>query len=450
VSFIYHSRGQSDCPRSVFLAIPVGDGKPFVSHAVSLANAQLALHNAGWAVELAVEANNCHVDDTRNSLVREFLLTDCSEFVFIDADVSWRDEDLVKLMSYDRDIVAGIYPKKTDNTEFPVYLTKGELWAEADGLLEVERAPTGFLRIRRHVLEKLSAQATQYTSNGHKACDGTYPLLFERTNGFEDRRRWSGDYSFCNKAKAAGFRVFVDPEMVFGHAGTKVWTGCLGDHLRERAGLDHPEFVKAIASVRDGDVSLETLVPFYRHSGSQFAATVEMLAASYQMASRIRGNVLECGSGATTLILGLAAERFGGVVHSLEHDIEWYDLIRRRLDKNNISTVHLHYAPLRDGVDGCRWYEIPRNLPRFDLVVCDGPQRRFGRSGLQIRLGHLIQGAGIIIDDTDDPREMVLARRLAGRREVHNIEVRDAKGRQFSFIAPNVHGERAQKQLEFA
>jgi hypothetical protein len=62
----------------------------------------------------------------------------------------------------------------------------------------------------------------------------------------------------------------------------------------------------------------------------------------------------------------------------------------------------------------------------------------------------LIQGAGIIIDDTDDPREMVLARRLAGRREVHNIEVRDAKGRQFSFIAPNVHGERAQKQLEFA
>jgi acetone carboxylase gamma subunit len=40
-------------------------------------------------------SGNCHVDDARNSVVREFLASDCTELVFIDADVSWEPETLV-------------------------------------------------------------------------------------------------------------------------------------------------------------------------------------------------------------------------------------------------------------------------------------------------------------------------------------------------------------------
>lgn len=433
MSFIYKSRGRSNCPRRVFVAVPVGDGKPFANCVSALLNAEMALHEAGWAMDIAIEANNCHVDDTRNSLVREFLQSDCSDFVFIDADVGWREDALPRLLSYDRDIVAGVYPKKTDKTEFPVYLPKGPLWAEADGLLEVERVPTGFLRIRRVVLEALAASAAKFTSNEHKDGDAPYPLIFERMNNTTDARRWSGDYAFCNKAKAAGFRVFVDPEMHFSHAGVKVWSGCLGDHLRERAGLDHPAFTKAVEAIRAGNVSAETVGDLYWRSGNEWAAPPEMLLTAWHMASKIGGNILECGSGLTTIILGLAAERYGGIVHTLEHDIEWCDRIRDRLRRYDVGTVRVHYAPLRDR-DGCRWYEVPRELPRFDLVVCDGPPRKYGRDGLVKRLGHLTRNAALLMDDVADPRMLDLARTFASGRAVHVIEARTEPDRKFAIV----------------
>jgi predicted O-methyltransferase YrrM len=417
--------------------------------------AETVLNDAGWAMDVAIEANNCHVDDTRNSLVREFLKSDCSDLLFIDADVSWRDEDLARLMSFDRDIVAGIYPKKTDKAEFPVFLTKGELRTDADGLLEVERVPTGFLRISRRVLETLAASAVQYRANGHSRDEAAYPLIFERSIREPDGRkwsgdRWSGDYHFCNLAKKAGFRIFVDPEMVFGHAGVKVWTGCLGAHLRERSGLDHPDFAASIRAIRGGDVSADTLIPLYLHSGSAFAATVEMLSACYHMQATLRGNTLECGSGISTIVLGLAAEKFGGTVYSLEHDIEWYDKVRRRLDRYGIESVRLIYAPLWDQ-DGCRWYECaPAVRKLYDLVVCDGPPRRFGREGLLKRLGPQIRGAAFIIDDTDDLHGQGLAKKLAAGREIVPIDVREANGRQFAIIPPAVRVKQPEPMRAFA
>ena len=427
-----HKAGAPATGQKVFLAIAayqdVGAGCSF-----ALAHTTAALAGAGIGFELAIYSGNCHVDSSRNRLARDFLRSDCTDLVFIDADVGWQDHALPRLMSFDRDIVAGVYPKKTDNTEFPVYLPRGELRAEADGLLKVERAPTGFLRISRRVLETLAEKARKYRSNEAKPGDPPYPLIFERANHDADGRRWSGDYAFCNKATDAGFSIYVDPELHFTHAGVKLYSGCLGDHLREAAGLDHPDFAKAVAALRSGDTSAETLAPLYGHSGSKWAATPEMLMAAYSMARQTKGFILECGSGVSTIALGLAAERSGAFVHSLEHDIDWYDKTKARLDRYNIKSVTLHYAPLKDR-DGVRWYDVPRFTGPFDLVLCDGPQRRYGRSGLIKHLGWAIADAAVIIDDTNNLDDLQLAHRLAAGREVHTHDVRDAEPRQFAMI----------------
>jgi hypothetical protein len=65
--------------------------------------------------------------------------------------------------------------------------------------------------------------------------------------------------------------------------------------------------------------------------------------------------------------------------------------------------VHLHYAPLREYPDGTAWYEIPAGLPAsFDLLVCDGPPRKYtDRKALWRLLPDAIKDADWIVDDVD-------------------------------------------------
>lgn len=220
----------------VCFAIPsYGPMSPVFVH--TLLELERTLTDASVKHETIILAGHCHVDDARNSIVRQFLQTDCADLVFIDADVTFRTNDAIRLLTFDRDIVAGIYPRKQDAVSYPVrHLPTAELWAEADGVLEVEGVPTGFLRIRRHVLETLTASSARYLEQEGDAIESA--LIFERiTSGLT---RFSGDYAFCHKARTAGFRIFIDPEMHFGHIGDKEWQGCYGDYLRQLNGISAP------------------------------------------------------------------------------------------------------------------------------------------------------------------------------------------------------------------
>jgi hypothetical protein len=158
----------------------------------------------------------------------------------------------VRLLTVDRDIVAGIYPRTQAagdaSRPFPVEFPQGRLVSDAFGFLEAERVPGGFLRIKRGVLERLAFRAAQYRAEGQKDGEPLYARIFERTLEFGDlrdcdpgrsavveHRELPGDFVFCKKARAEGYRIFVDPEMRFSHAGAAIWSGCLGDHLRRKA-----------------------------------------------------------------------------------------------------------------------------------------------------------------------------------------------------------------------
>ena len=143
----------ASAPGGICLAIPCYGGMSPIT-AFALAASMRALAQAGIPHDLIVYGGNCHVDDARNSIVREFLAGPCEHLMFIDADLSWAPDDLLRMARSKRDVVAGIYPHKKDELTFPVrHLATAVLQAEEDGAIEVERVPTGFLRISRHVLQ---------------------------------------------------------------------------------------------------------------------------------------------------------------------------------------------------------------------------------------------------------------------------------------------------------
>ena len=140
----------------VFVATAAYQFHPNYTH--SLAAAMAVLAHEGIAVDLCHIAEHCHVDDARNAMVREFMMSEASHLIFIDNDVGFSPGNLVRLAKHnpDVDMVAGVYPLKEDEEGYPVRVKGGsDLWADSDGLVEVDGLPTGFLRISRRCLEQM-------------------------------------------------------------------------------------------------------------------------------------------------------------------------------------------------------------------------------------------------------------------------------------------------------
>ena len=172
----------------------------------------------------------------------------------------------------------------------------------------------------------------------------------------------------------------------------------------------------------------------------RWSAEARYLSEVVRSTERTKGSILECGSGLTTLLMGMVASRRGIRLHSLEHDAEWHARVSQALEHFQLVNVTVHLAPLRD-FGPFDWYDAPiEELPNdFSLVICDGPPgvTRGGRSGmLPIMRDKLAASCTILLDDTNRSAEGRLVadwtRELDARPHLHT------RGRGFARI--QAHG----------
>ena len=116
---------------------------------------------------------------------------------------------------------------------------------------------------------------------------------------------------------------------------------------------------------------------FYGWGNPSHAANPEYLRFCIKLARESPGPILECGSGLSTIVLGLEAAHGRSSVHTLEHIPFWAQKVQKILDENEIARVNLHVAPLRN-YGRYHWYDPPlAQMPsEFSLVICDGPPRK--------------------------------------------------------------------------
>lgn len=377
----------------VFIAVPSYGPLP-ATFVQSLWSCHDALRAAGIEADLEIMSGNCHVDDSRNYLVRDFLESKCTDFFFIDSDVGFDCVDMVKLLRSDRDVVAGIYPMKQTPEEFPVIPLQGKIQAGPDGLVEVEGVPTGFLRIKRHVLEAMAAKAKKFRARTESMDRAPIPVIFERS--LEGTARYSGDYTFCRKWRAMGGSIHVDPEMSFEHQGDHSWCGNLGSYWRRKHGVAEARFASALERIRTGTETETDIEALIEHWGNQpWAAGRELISAWIMLSREAKGDILECGSGLTTLVA--AAANPNVKVWALDHDAAWAARTRAVAAKHKISNIAIKDSELEGN-----WYVVPDEFPiRFELVLVDGPPRTMGdRAGL-LYAGLDLDGAVIVWDDAD-------------------------------------------------
>ena len=135
---------------------------------------------------------------------RDIVKESSGEYIFfLDSDILAPKNAIVKLLEHNVDIVSGLYfgrsypynpiiYKKIDNE--PSYVPVLDY---KDGLVEVDGVGLGCCLIKRKVFESISEPWFDL------------PALTEVTE----------DFYFCNKAKEAGFRIYVDTTIKCGHIG---------------------------------------------------------------------------------------------------------------------------------------------------------------------------------------------------------------------------------------
>lgn len=176
--------------------------------------------------------SDLYIDRSRNQCVDFFLKSDCDRIVFIDSDLGFDDDAVLKLIKHDKDLVAGAYRYKKDLEEYTITLDfsrDNNCKEEETGLVYVKRAPTGLMSIKREVLENMK---THYDMKPDER--GIYSF-FDTGVRFENDNNWYGeDTYFCKRFSEMGGVIMVEPTITFTHIGTKEYKGNLHEFLMGR------------------------------------------------------------------------------------------------------------------------------------------------------------------------------------------------------------------------
>lgn len=205
----------------------------------------------------------------RNQLVAKFMAnTNFTHILFIDVDLAFNHEDILKMLWHDKDVITGAYPIKEilwdkaaelvrngvdpskiseKSTRFVVNPVTGDnnKVRVDNGAISIHDAGTGFMLIKRSVFERLFEAYPEL-----KYKDDTGSLKGdERDNSYclfnsfvdEDGRLLSEDYGFCRYWQKIGGEVWVDPSIELMHLGRFEYKGKMIDWLVDNASPMPPE-----------------------------------------------------------------------------------------------------------------------------------------------------------------------------------------------------------------
>lgn len=214
----------------VYITTPMHD-RPVFDYLMSFAKTLDHLRDIGLPYKYNFGMHSSNLPLTRNILVHEFLhYSNLSRLLFVDSDMSWKAEDVVKLVNSKSGFVSGACTNRKIPLRFcfkPHLRENGKMWRlPKQNLLEVTDAGTGFLCIHRKIFEYIRSQEPEnyyyFTlSNGkeekiHRFFD------FSVT---EKNKPEGEDFHFSRKARKYGIKAYVDYSCIIGHIGNYCYSG---------------------------------------------------------------------------------------------------------------------------------------------------------------------------------------------------------------------------------
>lgn len=230
-------------PKKITVATPMYGGQCCVDYVQGLMNLQRLCQQTGVELHTDFIANESLITRARNTMVAKFLSSDSDYLIFIDADIGFAAESVFKCIMSGLDVCGVAYPMKGfsgekfareiqnlrntgEEIDFNTLLRRSlpsalnlialdkdgnkEIKLSTKGeFLEVSKIGTGFMCIKREVLEKMIVEYPRSYKNDVSGYDNNivYHTLFDTE--IEDERFLSEDFAFCSKWRRMGGQVYV-------------------------------------------------------------------------------------------------------------------------------------------------------------------------------------------------------------------------------------------------
>ena len=249
----------TDLPR-IFLATPV-HSECSIHYTQSLLKFQQDCLMKNILVSFSLLKSSL-VTQGRNLCVNGFLEEGdkYTHLLFIDSDIEFKTETIMKLIAADKDVIAAPYPLKAidwqkvynrinlkGNMEPEVLSKQGYTWpikmenkeqiTVVNGIAEVSHAPTGCMLIKRSVFEKMikafpDKKINQPTIlNGQQVEKEYFYNFFDTYHEPETKRYYGEDFGFCKRWAEIGGKCHILVDEYITHVGEYRYTGRLMDDL---------------------------------------------------------------------------------------------------------------------------------------------------------------------------------------------------------------------------
>lgn len=237
----------------VLIGTPCYGGLVAQNYMESIIQLMVFAARSDFDLTLALNGHDSLITRSRNKIVASFLdMPQATHLMFIDADIAFQPEYVQRLLKFDQDVVAGMYPIK--NIDWPRlrehatpqmtdaqfaeaglnYVGQpclGKEREEIDGFVTATYAGTGFKLIKRSVLERMieAYPETKYEvahvwPRPKTRSENQYALfdcmIEPKTNIY-----LSEDFAFCRRWRQLGGKIWLDTQSRLTHIGVYKYEG---------------------------------------------------------------------------------------------------------------------------------------------------------------------------------------------------------------------------------
>jgi len=228
------------------IGTPMYGGMCTSEYTQSLLNLSESANKSDVKLTTIFLGNESLIQRGRNTIAHHFMnLPDATHLLFIDADMKFRTEDVVRMIQADKSFIVGPVALKGYNWEeirqaaingeedinrtggiFNINKLPGIDMVDENTPFEIEHGGNAFMMLRRDVFETLKPHTPIYTNGGRSLPDGVEIYDYFRVEINKDTNHLlSEDYFLCHSYRQLGGKVWCAPWVETGHFGSHLFNG---------------------------------------------------------------------------------------------------------------------------------------------------------------------------------------------------------------------------------
>lgn len=240
--------------KRLMVATPMYGGQCTGMYMKSCLDLQTIFQQYGIPSRFSFIFNESLITRARNYLVDEFLRTDFTHLLFLDADIHFNPQDIIAMLALEKEIIGAPYPKKSINWgnvafaarknpdldpkeletvvgDYVFNVVKGTEKFQVSEPLEVMEIGTGYFLVQREVFAQFAAAYPQLKYRpdhaGQKNFSGDRYIhaYFDCYIDPKSERYLSEDYAFCQRYRELGGHIWLCPWVQTQHVGTYAFSG---------------------------------------------------------------------------------------------------------------------------------------------------------------------------------------------------------------------------------